>query len=96
MAIIFFFFFFGFARDFFRRWLALDFDFRFAQRGGERVADFRGALHGMNAGGAHRLVFFRGSSLPAADDCAGVAHATSGRRGLAGDKSDDRLSSRFS
>jgi len=46
----------------------------------------------MNAGVCERGHLFRRGSLPAGDDGAGVAHAASGRRGLAGDKSDDRFS----
>src|SRR5271155_5754197 len=46
----------------------------------------------MNPSGTHRFVFVRSSSLAAADDCAGVAHAASRRRGLAGNEADNRLS----
>src|ERR1043166_1912101 len=45
----------------------------------------------MNAGLFERLHFFRGSSLPTCDDGARVAHAASWRRGLTGDKRDDRF-----
>src|SRR5712671_3517559 len=61
------------------------------QDSGKSRAEVRGTFHGADAGGSHRGVFVLGGALAAADDCAGMTHATSRRSGLAGDESDDGL-----
>ena len=81
------------ARGLFRLGIAgiFDFGFHWPIKAGERLADVRRALHGVDAGGAHGFVFLGGGALPSADDRAGVAHAASRGRGLPGDEADDRL-----
>src|SRR5487761_148864 len=61
---------------------------RFAEDGLHGVADFGGALHGMNACRLHRCIFRFRRSLAAADVCACVAHAASRGRGLSRHKTD--------
>ena len=55
------------------------------------MADFGRTLYRANSSGAHGLVFFGRGALSAADDGAGMSHATSRWRGLTGDKADYRL-----
>src|SRR5580704_413909 len=64
---------------------------RLAERCGHGVSYLRRTLHRANSCCAHRPVFFRGGSLPSADNCAGMSHAAPGRRGLPGDEADHRL-----
>jgi hypothetical protein len=45
----------------------------------------------VDAGGGHCGHLAGGGAFAAGDDCAGVAHAAARRRGLPGDKADDRL-----
>src|ERR1700733_10534217 len=59
------------------------------------MADFSRTLHRVNSCRAHRLIFRRGSSFSAADDCSSVTHAASWRRGLTSYESDDGLSHIF-
>src|SRR5262245_1927610 len=54
-------------------------------------AEVRGSFYGLDAGGVHGRVFVLSGALPAGDDRAGVAHASSGRGGLSGDETDDGL-----
>ena len=50
-----------------------------------------GLLHDVHAGLGQRVHLLRRRALAAGDDRAGVAHAASRRRGLAGDEADHRL-----
>src|SRR5580692_5810959 len=54
-------------------------------------ADFGGRFGDANARRFHCLNLFSRSSLPAGNNCAGMAHAASRRRGLSRDKSYDRF-----
>ena len=49
------------------------------------------ALHDVDAGLGQRVHLLRRRALAAGDDRAGMSHAASGRRRLAGDEPDDRL-----
>src|SRR6185436_13043306 len=57
----------------------------------DRFADLRGCLEYRHAGALERRHLFRGGPLAAGDDRSRVPHATTRRRGLTGDESDDRL-----
>ena len=57
----------------------------------DRLAHVGRALHDLHAGRGQRRHLFGRRALAAGDDRAGVAHAASGRRRLAGDEADDRL-----
>src|ERR1700680_1241826 len=74
-------------------------DLRFSLRsrgyshcGGNGLADLSGRPRHPDAGCFHSLDLFFSSSSSAGDNRTGVAHAASGRRGLACDESYDRLS----
>src|SRR5215467_1252723 len=54
-------------------------------------ADVGGASYDVNARRSHRGHLLCGGPFAAGDDRAGVAHATSGRRGLAADEADHGL-----
>src|SRR5215831_10058216 len=58
----------------------------------DRRAHVGGALHERRTRGLERLHLLGSRSLAAGDDGAGVAHAAPGRRCLATDERDDRLS----
>src|SRR5215471_6677661 len=61
------------------------------QCGGHRGAEVGRSFDGFNAGGVHRGVFVFCGALAPGNDRACMAHAASGRSGLAGDEADDRL-----
>src|SRR3712207_358216 len=62
-----------------------------AQRLGHRLADRSGALGDADAGAAQGRDLRLRATLAAADDRAGVAHATARWGGATGDERDDRL-----
>src|SRR6266850_1394661 len=61
------------------------------QGGSQGGAKVRRSFDGADAGGGHRGVLVLGGALAAANDCAGMAHAAAGGRGLACNKADDGL-----
>src|SRR2546423_7917082 len=61
------------------------------QGGSEGGAEVRGSFDSADAGGGHRGVLVLGGALAAANDCAGMAHAAAGGRGLACNKADHGL-----
>src|SRR5208282_3744681 len=62
-----------------------------SEHGREGFADVRWRFRDLEAGRFHGGYFLFCRALAAGNDCAGVAHAASGRRCLSGDKSNDRL-----
>src|SRR5260370_31505404 len=63
----------------------------YSQRGRERFADLSWRFRDPEASFFHGLNLLACSALAAGDDCAGVAHAASGRRCLSGDEAPRRL-----
>src|SRR5882672_6976613 len=57
----------------------------------QSAAEVSRRFDGFDTGGGHGCVFVLCGSLPAGNDCSGVAHAAAWRRGLSGDETDDRL-----